>query len=63
MVSERVIKQRAYADAKLREKWQAQQQAKLIAQTFFPSTLPGSRGAVSPLGGVAQPAPKQKWEK
>jgi hypothetical protein len=26
---------------------------------MFPSTFPGDRGAVSPLGGVAKPAPKE----
>lgn len=26
------------------------------AQAFFPSSLPGSRGATSPLGGLASPS-------
>jgi hypothetical protein len=28
--------------------------------TMFPSTLPGDRGCVSPLNGVAKPAPEPK---
>ena len=29
-------------------------------EPMFPSTLPGDRGAVSPLGGVARPAQEKK---
>ena len=35
------------------EYWRAQQNRDKRA--FFPSSLPGSRGAISPLGGVAKP--------
>jgi hypothetical protein len=31
-------------------------QQKLLSRDLFPSLLPGSRGATSPLGGLAKPA-------
>jgi len=36
--------------------WRAQQRE---LNAMFPSTLPNSRGATSPLGGLAKPAPKR----
>ena len=44
-------------ERELMEYWRAQQNRDKRA--FFPSSLPGDRGAVSPLGGVAKPEPKR----
>ena len=44
-------------EKQLTEYWKAQQQAK---QSIFPSSLPGSRGAISPLGGIAKSSPERK---
>jgi hypothetical protein len=59
-VSERTKRQRAYADRLWLEKQQAEAQKLAEQRAMFPSALPGSRGAVSPLGGVAKAAQRRK---
>jgi hypothetical protein len=52
-VSERAKRIRAFADQQWLKKQEVEEQKRLQQRTMFPSTLPGDRGACSPLGGQA----------